>query len=92
MFTDSEWDSTVVFRLESTFRSTNAVEVGVRLFDETAAAAVASSEIISSGTTLDRKRSGVITMADGNQHRIQVGVEPGATGAIIRATVLGLSA
>ncbi len=90
LFTQSEWAAAVVFKLETTFRSTDASEVGVRLFDETAAAAVAGSEVTAISTTLGRKRSGPITLADGHEYRVQVGVASSA-GAILGASVVGLT-
>jgi hypothetical protein len=90
LFTASEWASAVIYKLETTFRATTG-EVGVRLFDVTAGAEVAGSEVLTSATALARYRSGAVTLVDGNEYRIQVGVDVGAAGAIVGASVLGLT-
>lgn len=91
LFTASEWASAVVFHLEATFRATSGT-VYVRLFDETAAAAVAGSQISTSSSTVVRQRSAsAITLVNGNEYRIQVGVDGGAAGAILGASVLALT-
>jgi len=90
LFTASEWATAVVYRLEASFRSTDSNEVGVRLYNETAAAAVAGSEILKTSTSLARHRSGSLTLVDGNEYRMQVGVDSSA-GAILGASVLALT-
>ncbi len=92
LFTASEWADTIMFRMEAKFRSTNGGSVAVRLFDESDMAAVAGSEITTTSTTMTRRRTAPLVLTDDNEYRIQVGVNAGATGAIIRGTVLGLSA
>ncbi len=90
LFTQSEWAAAVVYKLEASFRSTDSNEVGVRLYDVTAAAVVAGSEILKTSTSLARHRSGSLTLVDGNEYRLQVGVDASA-GAILGASLLGLT-
>ena len=90
LYTASEWATAVVYHLEATFRATSGT-VYVRLFDETAAAAVTNSEVSTSSSTVARYRSSAVTLVDGNEYRIQVGIDPSAAGAILGASVLGLT-
>ena len=88
LFTTANWSSGISIRLESTFRATSS-EVKVRLYDESAASAVSSSELTTSGTTLARRRTSALTLVDGNEYRVQVGVQ-GSAGAIVGASLVGL--
>ena len=91
LFTASEWVSPVVFHLETTFRATSCT-VYVRLFDETAAAAVMNSQVSTASSTVARYRSAsAMTLVDGHEYRIQVGVDGGAAGAILGASVIALT-
>ena len=90
LFTSSEWASTIVYKLETSFRATSG-EVGVRLFDVTAAAAVANSEVTKTSTTLARHRTSALTLVDGHEYRMQVGIASGAAGAIVGAAIVGLT-
>ncbi len=90
LFTQSEWATAVVYQLETSFRSTDASEVGVRLYDVTAAATVSGSEITKTSTTMARHRSSALTLVDGHEYRVQVGVD-GSAGAILGASVLALA-
>lgn len=88
LFTASEWASVVLFHVEATYRATTGT-VRIRLFDLTAAAAVVSSEVSTASSTLARARSSAITLVDGHEYRLQVGVDSGAAGAIVGASILG---
>ncbi len=88
LFTTANWSDGRSLRLESTFRATSN-EVRVRLYDETAVAAVLSSELTTSSTTLARSRTAELTLVDGNEYRVQVGVDSSA-GAIVGASLVGL--
>ena len=90
LFTSDQWASTVELKLESSFRATSG-NVGVRLFDVTAAAAVAASEITKTSTSLARHRTASLAMIDGHEYRMQVGVGSGAAGAIVGASIIGLT-
>ncbi len=88
LFTAAIWSSGISLRLESTFRATSS-EVRVRLYDETDATAVLSSVLTTSSTTLARSRTAELTLVDGNEYRVQVGVQSSA-GAIVGASLVGL--
>ncbi len=88
LYTSANWSSGISIRLESTYRATSS-EVKVRLYDESAASAVSSSELTTSGTTLARSRTSALTLVDGNEYRVQVGVQSSA-GAIVGASLIGL--
>ena len=90
LFTSNEWAATIVYKLETSFRATSG-EVGVRLFDVTAAAAVANSEVTKTSTTLARHRTSALTLVDGHEYRMQVGIASGAAGAIVGAAIVGLT-
>ena len=89
LFTASEWAAAVMFHVEATYRATTGT-VRIRLFDLTAGAEVASSEVSTSSSTLARARSSAMTLVDGHEYRLQVGVDTGAAGAIVGASVVVL--
>ena len=91
LFTAAEWASGCVFKLEASFRSTNGGKVGVRLFDVTGGLGVNGTAMSKTSTSLARHRSSAFTMIDGNEYRLQVGVNVSAEGAVLGAKILGLS-
>ena len=90
LFTAAQWASAIDMRMEATFRATTG-EVGVRLFNETDSVAVTNSEMVTSSSTLARARSSAITLVDGKEYRIQVGVNTGAAGGLVGGSIVGLN-
>lgn len=79
LFTAANWspDRAIVF--EASIRAT-AGTARARLFDVTAAAAVANSEVTTTSSSMTRLRSAAITLVDGNEYRMQTGKAVGSTG------------
>ncbi len=90
LYTNAEWATSVVFQLEVTFRSTSGL-VAMRLYDVTAAAPVSNSQLSTSSSNIARYRSSAFSMVDGNEYRIQTGVSSGAAGAVLGASLVGVS-
>jgi hypothetical protein len=90
LYEAAQWSVGTIFKVEATFRSSTGGDVAVRLFDLTAAAAVANSEIVTDVATHDRYRSGPITLVDGNEYRMQTGVDVAETGQLLAFSLLGL--
>ena len=78
----------MVFQLESTFRSTDSNQVGVRLFNITTSMFVPNTQLTTSSTAPMRKRSSAFNMVDGNEYRLQVGVTAGAAGAVAMGSIV----
>ena len=90
LFTSAQWASTVEHRLETFFRATSGL-AAVRLFDLTAVAFVTGSTEMTSSSQRTRRRTGPLALRTGREYRLQVGVAGGAAGAIIGATLIGLT-
>lgn len=70
LYTSADWGSTVV--LQVTMRAAVG-EAHARLWDKTAAAAVASSDLSTTSSTSVRLRTGALTLVDGNEYQVQLG-------------------
>ena len=70
-YDSSQFDGTVTAYVEATLKENTGTDVvAAQLYDITAAAAVASSEVTDTGdTTKDRVRSGAITLTTGHEYR-----------------------
>jgi len=87
LYTSANWNTAISFFLEASFRAT-AGTANVRLFNLTADAAVASSNITSTSSTLGRVRSSALTLVNTNEYQVQVGTSSSGTGAITGAKLI----
>lgn len=79
LFTDAEWEDSFSFFFEATLRATSG-EAKAHLFDITADAIVAGSEVTTTSATNVRLRSGAITLVDGNKYTAQYGTTSSSAG------------
>ena len=79
LFTSSNWESGVTYAYEVVMRASSGTALG-RLYNNTAAAAVSSSEVLTTSATLVRVRSSTVTLVDGNEYAAQFGSDSSSTG------------
>ena len=90
LYTAANW-SGATWYLEAYFRSTSAKAL-CQLYDNTAGAAVANSLLTADGATPtpSRYRSGVLTLVDGHEYRIQFGNQDQGAGAFLGAQLIAV--
>ena len=92
LYTAANWGA-VTWYLEVYMRPTSAKAMA-RLYNVTAAAPVASSTITSNAadgsTAHSRQRSAALTLVDGNEYRVQYGVETGGAGGALGAKLIAV--
>lgn len=81
----ANWEN-VEFRLRAYFRAT-AGTVYVDLYDVTAAAQVAGSQLSTNAATLTLYTSPVLTLVDGHSYILRVFKDVGASGGILNASL-----
>lgn len=82
LYTEANWHKDFAVVFESTIRATVGTARS-RLFDITAAAAVANSEVTTTSGSMVRLRSAALTLVDGNEYRLQTGKIAGDSGFIL---------
>lgn len=88
LYTAANWP-TLSWYLEADMRATTGT-ARARLWDVTAGAAVASSDITTTSTTFTQVRSSAVTLTDAHEYRIQYGTFPGDNGETRGATLIGI--
>lgn len=93
LYTAANWGAQS-FYLEVYMRSTSAKALA-RLYDVTADAAVANSTVTndsgaSGSLAYTRSRSAALTLVNGNEYRVQFGVQDGGAGAVLGAKLLAV--
>lgn len=91
LYTAARWGAQSWY-LEAYLRATSAKALA-RLYDVTAAAAVAGSVVTQDNAqdglaALTRLRSGALTLTDGHEYRVQFGVQNGGAGAYLGAKLV----
>lgn len=81
IYTAAEWASPV-FKHKVYMRATTG-QAEARLFDETAAAAVAGSTLTTASNSFVYLESGALTLVDGNTYRVQTGKAGGDVGEVL---------
>jgi len=86
LFTSANW-GTQSFYLEVYLRATSGT-VLARLYDRTAGAVVASSEVNTASTSFVRLRSAALTLVNGSEYEVQFGAAGSGAGAFRSAKVI----
>lgn len=90
LYTAANWAARSWY-LEATFRSlAGGATSRVKLYDLTAAADVASSEVTSMSATISRQRSSALSLVDGHEYEVQFGSGGGFSAAGRGARLLGV--